>query len=396
MNIVVMDLYHRGHHRSYIEMVCRHWVDGGYKGTLHVLVNSSFVLAHPQFVSWVDSLRERGLRLCVLPEVCEIPDSSGLSGLLRANTAHERAIKEALSYQPEHILCMFFDHAQLAIRRLDNLLRGVSVSGILFRPTLHEPATSIGSRISRFRKQLFLKRAIKSTCFNTLFSLDPDAVDSINGLVRKEIATFLPDGTDLLKPDVSPAELRAELDIPSSQKVLLLFGALSTHKGVVVALKSLSFLSPTIRQQVTLVLAGKVDSSEREMIIQHIEAAKQDGPVILVDEFVSEERMTAMFDMADIVLAPYQFHVGSSGVLIRAASASKPVVGSDYGMVGRTIKRHSLGATVDSTSAADIAQGIERILQTEQWEAKDSAKDFVNLNSSSQFANTLLERLYGA
>ncbi|NQV73958.1 glycosyltransferase family 4 protein [bacterium] len=393
MNLVVLDLYHRGHHRSYIEMLCRFWVESERTGTLTVLVNGSFVQAHPQFKSWIEANESRGLRLKTLPESCEIANSAGIRGLALADKAHEKALVEALLLSPDHILCMFLDHAQLAVRRLDRLLNGVSVSGILFRPTLHEPASSIKSRLTRFRKRFILKRAVQSRCFHSLFSLDPAAVDSVNSLTSRSVACWLPDGTDFEGADVAPAELRTELGIDAEKKVFLLFGALSAHKGVFVTLAALEHINPTEARHITLVLAGKIEPSERESIVDLVERAQQVCQVVHVDGFVTEARMTALFDMSDVVLAPYQYHVGSSGVLIRAAQAAKPVIGSDFGMVGRNIEQYQLGISVDSTSAQEIGKGIETTLESEWADSEGTQREFVEMNSSTRFAQCIFDRL---
>ena len=395
MNLVVLDLYHRGHHRSYIEMLCQFWVESDRAGALTVLVNRSFVQAHPEFTSWVESNITRGLRIETLPESCEIETSAGIRGLAIADKAHEKALIEALQFSPDHILCMFLDHAQLAIRRLDRLLNGVSVSGILFRPTLHEPTSSIKSTLTRFRKRFILKRAIQSRCFHSLFSLDPAAVESMNGLTSRSVACWLPDGTIFQEPDLTPAELRSELGIGPDKNVLLLFGALSAHKGVHVTLAALGQMSPEVAERTALVLAGNIEPGERESIVGLIEKAKQHCQVVHIDGFVTEARMTALFNMSDIVLAPYQYHIGSSGVLIRAAQASKPVIGSDFGMVGRTIKQYRLGISVDSTSTNEVGRGIELMLES-GWGNSNSdgaQREFAEMNSSSHFAKCIFERL---
>lgn len=361
------------------------------KGTLTVLVSHAFVETHSNLLTWIEERRNKGLRMELLPKSCDISSSEGWSGLKLADKAHEKALLHALTFNPDQILCMYLDHAQLAVRRLEKELEGVLVSGILFRPTLHEPVHSFVSWLARFRKRFVLKRAVQSRCLHALFSLDPEAVSAINKLAHRSLAYWLPDGTQVEPADVSLSDLRSELEIAPDQKVLLLFGALSARKGVFVTLEALENLDNILSNQVTLVLAGKMEPSERESIVQRIIQVQKHRQIIHIDGFVTDGRMTALFEMSDVVLAPYPFHIGSSGVLIRAAHASKPLIGSDYGMVGRNITQYELGLALDCTSTQELKAGLERIVAS-GWKFKSTKHlDFAQMNSWSEFGRVVFQ-----
>ena len=65
---------------------------------------------------------------------------------------------------------------------------------------------------------------------------------------------------------------------------------------------------------------------------------------------------------SDVVLAPYQRFVGSSGVLMWAARAGRPVLAQEFGLVGRLTRDHRLGAVADSSDPAHLAREIERMI----------------------------------
>ncbi len=63
----------------------------------------------------------------------------------------------------------------------------------------------------------------------------------------------------------------------------------------------------------------------------------------------------------DVVLIPYQRHVGSSGLLIWAASAGKPVITQDFGLIGALTRAYKLGQTVDTKNWHIVWQDLSRI-----------------------------------
>jgi hypothetical protein len=82
---------------------------------------------------------------------------------------------------------------------------------------------------------------------------------------------------------------------------------------------------------------------------------------------------------SDIVLAPYQRFVGSSGVLLWAARAGRPVLAQEFGLVGRLTRDHRLGAVADSSDPAKLAAQIECMVES-------GPQSFIDLSSAARFA----------
>jgi glycosyltransferase involved in cell wall biosynthesis len=77
-----------------------------------------------------------------------------------------------------------------------------------------------------------------------------------------------------------------------------------------------------------------------------------------------------------------------------AAAAQKPVLGTDYGLMGELVKRYQLGIAVDSTQPAAIAAGIQQFL-TGAVQGIDAAvmKDWALQNSAQKYAETIFNGL---
>lgn len=392
-HIVLVELYHRGHHRSYLEMIVDEWVETHRTGRLTLLVSTIFADTHTDFVTRLKTLTSHNVGLATISGSSEVDGKTGLAKLLAANRAHKSALLEALELEPDHIVCMFFDHAQGAVAALSPAFSkaGVSVSGIFFRPTLHEKESGFISRITSIRKKVILKSALKSSALTQLFCLDPEAPDAINQLAGRNIARWLPDGTSIAPADVPREAIRKIFDVAETETLCLFFGVISGRKGIYQVLESFQKLSAL---PVCLVIAGSADPTEAAEIYQAISEAQKVARIIVVSGEISDARMTALFEASDLVLAAYPKHVGSSGILIRAAAAGKPVLGSRFGMVGRNIARHQLGRAADCNEPEQLVEAIKGFIAdpTLAFDAAASSA-FARSNSSKAFAQTILTAL---
>ena len=101
--------------------------------------------------------------------------------------------------------------------------------------------------------------------------------------------------------------------------------------------------------------------------------------------------------MADCILAPYQRHVGSSGIMVRAAAASRPVLSQSFGLMCRLTETSSLGVTCDTTSTEELPEGIHRCIHNpvESYFDASTAREFAEANTAEAFARTLLSQILG-
>jgi glycosyltransferase involved in cell wall biosynthesis len=93
------------------------------------------------------------------------------------------------------------------------------------------------------------------------------------------------------------------------------------------------------------------------------------------------------------VLALYQRHVGMSGILVLAAAAQKPVLSSDYGLLGELTHHWRLGITADSTNPVDISKGLTQLLEEDLKKLGDitSMKVFAEQNSAENYAQVIFQ-----
>lgn len=388
MVVVLFVLHAGGHYGQHVHELLQYWTRHRLPGTLHVVVSAALWASHPELHAFAD---ETNVYL-------HIEEQSGnVSSPFRSGLTHARLANRWIQrLAPTHFVFLFLDHIQ-PFTRLLRLSAGATFSGILFRPSLHfgllgAPARTFREKILRWRKRTLLRLLLTDRRLSTVFSLDPYAVEAINALhPRGEVCVALPEPLGLQSGSDVPALLRRA---KPERKTLLLFGALDTRKGLIVLLDAVEGLPQAAQERLTLVLAGKlVEESLRPRVEQALEHARLH--VLFEDRFLDEAEILPLIEAVDLNVLPYVGHLGSSGVLVRAAHAGKPVIASDYGVVGAHVNRYGLGLTVDTNTPEALAEALARWLdhpETLPYNAESAAR-FAQANTGEAFARTLFNRL---
>lgn len=412
---MLFDLSIYGHHPGYIQYLIEHWHQNQLQGSLIIVVSPQFLTEHADVV-------ELGSKLSVECSQGKIefvaitteeegklkPRTTGIGRNLRNFQEWSLLCKYAKALQASHILVMYFDTYQLP------LALGMSppcpVSGIYFRPTFHYSSfadykPTRKEKIQQRWEQLLLTRVLHHIKFRNLFSLDPFAGKFINNLPQWSQVIHLPDPVRIEATSNSELVTKVEhcktsLGVEPSRKVFLLFGALTGRKGVYQVLDAVPHLSSDLCQTLSLVLVGGADPQNREQIETKARQICQSQPIQIIRhyEFVPEQDVQTYFHLADLVLAPYQRHVGMSGILILAAAAQKPVLSSNYGLMGELVRRYQLGLTVDSTIPTELAKGLAYLLSQDLEAIGDrtNMQRFAEENASERFARTIFGHLSSA
>jgi len=90
--------------------------------------------------------------------------------------------------------------------------------------------------------------------------------------------------------------------------------------------------------------------------------------------------------------------VGSSGVLLWAARAGRPVLAQEFGLIGRLTRDHRLGTVAHSSGPVRLADEIERMVVCGPRTFIDlsSTTTFVSSRTPKRFASTVLSSGIGA
>lgn len=300
-----------------------------------------------------------------------------------------------------HFLAL--DHLSLPLA-LGLGVGGRRLSGILFRPSVHYGA--IGSyspswpeRLRDLRKTLLYRLMLRHRDLSTVLTLDPYFTRhaEIHYAGGQKLRS-LPDPVYPVGPVAN--DIDAAGYFPADRQGFLLFGYLTERKGILVLLDALARLRPETAAKVSVLLAGRLDPAIRDDVVARCNALTRSNPRLvlnLADRWFDGAELDALVLQSAVVLAPYQRFVGSSGVLLWAARAGRPVLAQDFGLIGRLVEDNRLGLTVDACDPASLAAGITRMVADGPTGFLDAAaaQDFAAQRTPRSFATAVYASLQG-
>jgi glycosyltransferase involved in cell wall biosynthesis len=404
--ILIFELNHLGHHAGYLQHLVKYWCAQQSIGHLDVLVSRQFADKHPQIVALGDNQPRIKFILITPEEQAQLVESNSLEHsfngrIKRAFQEYQLLSRYTKALGTTHCFLMYLDTMLLRLAIAKKM--PCRVSCIYFRPFFHYPNFPNYTSQARewlwyWRDRFCLPRLLNSPNLDTLFCLDAIATEELNQMGKSAKAIDLPDPVQIYShPDSEIAQLKKSLAIEPSRKVFLLFGALSRRKGLFKLTEAIATLTSELGQQVCLLLVGPISTKDREKLETDLAKIPDSVQIIRVHRFITDEEIQPYFQIADVILAPYQRHIGMSAILVRAATAQKPVLSSDFGLMGEITRRYQLGLTVDSTIPAQIAEGICRFLQAspEALCNSNKMKQFARINQAEKFAEKIFNCLTG-
>lgn len=386
-----------GHHAGYIYHLVRYWQVWSIPGELVVVVSPAFRTQHVDLVELAQ--QSPTVHLLFISEAEEAHRTSRGRLVLQMQYEWELVAQYARQWQVSQVLLMYFDTFQMALATAKRV--PCPVAGIFFRPVFHYEAwghrpVNGRERLQGLRKRLILQFVVRRRALKTLFCLDPFVVSTINRWAGRDVATYLPDPVEVYP--TTPADvdtLRDTLGIDPQRRVMLVFGLLDERKGLFTLIDALKRLMPDKQRHWCLLLAGPVDEGIAPALATSLDSLTQQTAVQLVRQhtFVSEAAIQPYFTLSDLIVTLYQRHIGMSAVLVRAAAAGKPVLSSDYGLMGQLVKTRQLGKAVDAESAVAVANALSTFGQA-SWPANpDAMQHFAEQNQASQYARTIYDTL---
>jgi glycosyltransferase involved in cell wall biosynthesis len=157
--------------------------------------------------------------------------------------------------------------------------------------------------------------------------------------------------------DADPELWRQRIDAPAGAKIVLFFGNIRSYKG----LRDLVDAFPRViaSTNAVLVVAGTFLESSAEYRARVEELGIGDS-VRLFDEYVPNEEVAPLFELADLVVLPYRT-ASQSGVIPLAAAFGKPVVATAAGGLPDALA--GAGILVPPEAPDELGAAIVRALE---------------------------------
>lgn len=402
--ILIFDLETGGHHPSYIRHLVNYYCDKNLPINLEIVVSPKFIDEHADVVEIPINKNKSQVRFISIT-------LEEYTHLLNAGSLLQKIFREWKLYcqyarvlQATHCLLMYLDTLQLPIALGEN--SPCPFSGIYFRPTFHykdfnDYTFSVQDIFRGWRQKLLLYKLLNNPQFHCLFCLDNLATKYIKKLHSPAEIVSLADPVKTYNFEQEKIEvLRQELGIGKDKKIFLLFGKITNRKGIYKLLDAINILHEEVCKKICLLLVGSIVPKDKRLVQSQIQKISQSLPIEIItcDKFIAEEQVHLYFQLSDVILAPYQKHVGMSGILLLAAAAKKPVLASNYGLMGELVRQNKLGIALDSTSHEAIAKGITYFIDSQNKEADicdlKLINEFVEENSVDNFSQTLFKNVF--
>lgn len=238
--------------------------------------------------------------------------------------------------------------------------------------------------------KFLLSRVGRRSWLRRLFVLDGPALRSAPRPCGDKVR-FLPDPirTSPLDPIVV-AELKRRHGLDERGKVGLLFGDLTARKGLHLLISAVQQLPSRAAERFTLLMVGKVARSEQDWLSSAVRQSKI--RIVLEPGYVKEKEVLPYFALADFILMPYREHWGMSGVLLHAAAADRPVLATDFGLIGELVREHRMGRLVPRSDSDKLSREMAAlILSRKPIHCSESSRRLVALHHPDKFAERIFE-----
>jgi len=160
---------------------------------------------------------------------------------------------------------------------------------------------------------------------------------------------------------VLSAQPPADGSVTNGAPTVLFFGTFRRNKGIRVLLDAIRRLDGLA--EVRFVFAGRGDA-DLERAVR--EAAASDRRIEADIRYIENDERAKLYRRADLVVLPYTAFASQSGVLADAYAYHAPILATDVGAVGDTVRDDGTGWVIDPGDPEALAAGIQRALADDE------------------------------
>jgi glycosyltransferase involved in cell wall biosynthesis len=163
---------------------------------------------------------------------------------------------------------------------------------------------------------------------------------------------------------ISRSAARKELDITEDNTVLLFFGLIRRYKGLEYLVEAFAEVKARFENAILLIagMVSEADSEEFTYYRKVLKALDGRGDVRRINEYIPDDQVGGLFMASDLVVLPY-LKTDTSGVLMAAYAAGRPVVATDTGALGEIVVPGRTGMLVPPMDSHALAGAIITLLE---------------------------------
>ena len=266
------------------------------------------------------------------------------------------------------------------------LNKHVRVRGIVYRIYLYEWQNE--SRLKKWQDAV--KYFLLSQCrvFDRVFICNDSASSQyLNRLFHTCKFKYMPDPVSSLHNYLGQ-DIREELGIPKSSIVFLHPGSMNCYKNTLGILRSLHSMDEDELRNIVVIFAGQVKKDIQDDFNKLFEIVSTKVHLVLLEGYLSFEKMADLFVTCNYVLIPYTVKGQSSGIVGHAAFYGRPVIVVGDGIIGKIVRRWRLGYLLRDSSEMSIC-GILRSLLQDAHEYESRNIDYLEGHSIERFNDAI-------
>lgn len=205
--------------------------------------------------------------------------------------------------------------------------------------------------------------------FAKYFFSQCDGFVALSNLVRDDLKAIIPQKPVLVSPHpiydhygnrIDRAEACLKLGVDKDKKILLFFGLIREYKGLDILIESMALLDNSYQ----LVIAGECYGSFQDYLAS-IEASPLKNNIKVMQEYIPDEKVSLLFSAADVLVLPYR-DATQSGVVAVAYQMETPLIATNVGALGDSIRKASTGIVVNDVSSIALSEGIKGYFAEEE------------------------------
>ena len=348
--IVIVNTSVNGHHPFYLALIIKSLIEHSKITVLGELTKSvrhylDRYSVEPSSVKWVQ------------------PDGNTMADF------YAQSLSVAKQENASIVFYAFFDHfieyVLLEDRPVDH-----EVAGIWFHPYALDPkyGRRFGSTRNKYRKLIHSKLRNKATAANIrkIFFLDPDGPKKLTRVNPNIIGRTLPDPGES-NPTMDQSTARQYFKLPGKEKIIFLHvGTSEKRKGLSDTIEAFhrGLSNRKFRERAFLLRVGmndRLSAQDRTRLLELVNS----GNASLVEGYVPEDDFIEYFSAADVILIPYRKFRFSSGILVNAINVGRPILASNYGMIGEAVMKMDSGRCFRHRSVSSLSKALVAQCQTE-------------------------------
>jgi len=192
------------------------------------------------------------------------------------------------------------------------------------------------------------------------FNVDPDRI------------YVIPHGSNNLfhaNQKISKEVAKSGLGISPTQKVILFFGIIKRYKGLEYLVEAFQEVKEQVNNA-TLLVVGSIYDADVEGFKYYsrlIDQIRSRDDVMCVPNYVPFETMDCYFSAADVVVLPYT-KTYTSGVLLTAYAAGRPVIVTDTGALSEVVETGKSGVVIPPADPKALSKAIVEVINSSEME----------------------------